>query len=294
MARIMPDFTAQKNLPGKDKAGTDGQAGARAAFAPPPLPKRFYQEVRVAEIEPAAAGETVAEIAVKQAACPHFTILLDGRPVKTPARRPLLLPSHALAELTEDEFQAQENSVNLALMPVVRLANTVIDGLAANQQPVREDILRYSACDMLFYRADSPRELAEKQAQNWDKVLDWAGETMGAEFQAGTGVMFITQKPEALAAVSSYLRQWLSPATARTPFALAALHVMTCVTGSVLLAFMAESGALTVREAWQLAQIEEDWTMAQWGQDEEAAQKRAERERDFYAAAAVLTALKAG
>ncbi|KAA6405549.1 ATP12 family chaperone protein [Candidatus Tokpelaia sp.] len=271
--------------------------------APPLLPRRFYKNVQVAPVAgesagsaataPAAAGEIVAEIAMEQAACPHFTILLDGRPVKTPARRPLIVPCRALAELIAEEFRAQENTVNPALMPVNRLANTVIDGLSANQQPVREDILRYSAGDMVFYRADSPRELAEKQAQGWDKVLDWAWEIMEAEFQAGTGVMFISQKPEALAAVSAYLRQRLSPATACTPFALAALHVMTCVSGSALLAFMVESGALAVREAWQLAQIEEDWTMAQWGQDAEAAQRRAGRERDFYAAAAVLTALKA-
>jgi len=303
---FMPDTVLRENL----KSGAIEEAERPLPAAKPLLPRRFYQNVQVAPAEAGRESETAlaeAPVAVEAAAGPaaadkrggagpaeagFFAVLLDGRAVKTPARRPLMVPSRAVAEWIAEEFRQQKEHINPALMPITRLANTVIDGLAEHQQPVREDILRYSACDMLFYRADSPRELAEKQTQSWDKVLDWAGETMGVEFQTGTGLRFVTQKPEALAAVSSYLRQWLSPASADTPYVLAALHSMTCLTGSALLAFMAAAGALEAREAWRLAHIEEDWAITQWGQDEQAARSRAERARDFYAAAAVPAALK--
>lgn len=266
-------------------------AAENPALKPLPLPKRFYQAVSTE----AVSAETAAAESGEQAAA--YAVLLDGRAVKTPARQRLLLPSQALAELVADEFCLQREVINPALMPITRLANTVIDAIAADMQPVQEDILRYLGCDMVFYRAGAPEKLARRQAESWDKALDWALQAMGAEFSAHEGVMFTAQKPEAMAAASGYLRRrtqdWQSRGHDFAPFALAALHLMVNLTGSALLALMAAAGAAEVKEIWRLAHIEEDWMIEQWGEDSEAQAKRAGAERDFYAAAAVLAALKA-
>jgi len=266
-------------------SGADGAAKAAAKnplLKPRPLPKRFYKQVSAERRDGL------------------YAVLLDGRGVKTPARQALAVPSEALAELAADEFRLQKEVINPALMPITRLCNTVIDAIAADIQPVIEDILRYAACDMVFYRAKYPEALAKLQAENWDKMLDWALEAMGAEFAAAEGIMFAAQKPEALAAASAYLRRWRRPRAedgryraADLPYAVAALHMMVSLTGSALLALMCEAGALSVAETWKLAHLEEDWTIAHWGEDAEAMAKRADAERDFYAAAATLAALKA-
>jgi len=281
MEKDLENQGALRALLGLDGAADMNIKKTPQSLKPMPLPKRFYETVSVRELphdeEP---GMT------------HFAILLDGKSVKTPARNVLALPNRALAELISDEFRIQQKVINPALMPVTRLANTVLDGIAADMQPVIEDILRYISCDMVFYRAGSPAALVKRQTEGWDKALDWAMEKMGAEFTATEGVIFITQKPEALAAASSYLRRWLEPKTEVTPFAVAALHLMTSLSGSALLALMAAAGDLEVKEAWRLANLDEDWTAEQWGRDEEAMKKRAAHERDFYAAAAVLEAVK--
>lgn len=275
----MKDMTEQQKM-------QQAAAAKNAALKPLPLPKRFYQTVSTAPVPAeAAAGENGGQAAA-------YAVLLDGRPVKTPARNALLLPSESLAALIADEFRRQQQVINPALMPITRLANTVIDGVKADLQPLQEDILRHLACDMVFYRADSPRELAERQNAGWDKALDWALAALGADFQPGSGVVFRPQKPETLAAAAAYLRRLLAPQEPETAFALAALHSMTALTGSALLAFMAEAAALPAETVWQLAHIEEDWTAEHWGIDAEAAARRAARARDFFAAAAVAAALR--
>ncbi|AQS41545.1 MAG: ATP12 ATPase [Candidatus Tokpelaia hoelldobleri] len=236
------------------------------ALARPPLPKRFYKVVSVARQE---GG---------------FAVLLDGRPVKTPARHALLLPAEALANLVADEFRLQDAVIDPAKMPITRLVNTVVDGIAADPQPVLEDMLRFAANDMLFYRAESPKELVARQSGQWDAVLDWAQSHIGAHFVTGAGMMHIEQPREAVAAVSVYLRQYISP------FSIAALHAITTLTGSALLALAIAAGELDVATGWRLAHLEEDWTIEHWGEDEEAAMRRRNRENELYAAAAVLAA----
>lgn len=280
------------------------------------LPKRFYANVHIIEAPlPSRHKKESDENHAFQRECAEmesrttiFQILLDKYTLKTPARHILFAPSRALAELVAEEFRAQKNVINPETMPITRLVNTVIDGVLDDMQPLQEDILRAAAADMVLYRADSPRELQQKQQESWDKVLEWVWETMGVELQTGTGIMFIPQKGESLAAVGAYLRRLLAgdsvrgemqekemrrASALRAPFIAAALHLMTSISGSAFLAFMVESGALTAQEAWHSAQIEEMWTERQWGRDKEAARRRAARERDFYAAAAVSASLKA-
>lgn len=234
-----------------------------------PLPKRFYKDVTVAEAEDGG-----------------FTILLDGKPLRTPAKKPLIVPSKALAGLLRDEWDAQTDVVNPVVMPVSRHVNTAIDGVANDTQAVFEDILRFSSSDLLCYRAGDPAALVQRQTDHWDPVLDWAANVLGARFILVEGVMHREQPKEAIAAFSVTLRKY------DKPIALAALHTMTSLTGSATLALALAEGELTLEETWALAHLDEDWTAEQWGEDEEALERRAVRLIDMRAALNVLEALK--
>lgn len=232
-----------------------------------PLAKRFYDKVDVLE---GPEG---------------FVVHLDGKPVRTPGKAVLLLPTARAAKLVADEFSAQDENIDLVAMPVMRLANTAIDGVATDTQAVLEDILRFSSSDLLCYRADAPERLVERQAEAWDPVLDWARSRLGARFFLAEGVMHVEQPRETIAAIGVHLRP------REQPMRLAALHVMTSITGSALLALAVEAGELDVETAWLAAHVDEDWNAEQWGEDFEAAARRAARKRDFTAAANLLDAL---
>lgn len=231
------------------------------------MPKRFYKEVAVAQL---AEG---------------FAIHLDGKPVRTPARALLVLPTRAAAELVAGEFAAQGEHIDAMTMPVMRLANTAIDGVAADQQAVIEDILRFASSDMLCYRAGSPEALVARQADAWDGVLDWARASLGARFLLAEGVMHIEQPREAIGAIGIHVSQ------KGEPMRLAALHLMTSLTGSALLALAVECGELDLETAWSAAHVDEDWQIEQWGQDAEALARRNNRKRDMTAAAQLIEAL---
>jgi chaperone required for assembly of F1-ATPase len=233
-----------------------------------PLPKRFYKEVSVVEGE---GGHGV-----------H----LDGRPVKTPAKNTLAAPTVRLAELLRDEWANQVEVIDPRSMPVTRLVNTAIDGVAVEPQAVFEDILRFSASDMLCYRAESPENLVIRQREQWDPIVDWAADEYGARFELIEGVMPKEQPREATLAVSSVLRKY------DTPIELAVLHTVTTLTGSALLALAFAEGHAAAEDIWQLAHLEEDWTSEHWGSDAEAEQRRDKRHQEFQAAVAVFEALK--
>ncbi|MDZ5697605.1 ATP12 family chaperone protein [Chelativorans sp. M5D2P16] len=232
-----------------------------------PLPKRFYGEVDM-------AGEGTAH-----------RILLDGRAVRTPAGAELVLPTAAAASLVRAEYDAQGDHIDPMSMPVTRLANTAIDGVANDVQAVAEDILRYASSDLLCYRAEGPERLVALQAEAWDPVLDWAEQTLGARFVLAEGVMHVEQPRATIAAVGGHLRP------RREPLRIAAMHVMTSLTGSALLALAVEARALDVGTAWNAAHVDEDWNISQWGEDAEATARRAARERDMRGAAALVEAL---
>ena len=232
-----------------------------------PLPRRFYETAEVAGTEEG------------------FAVRLDGKPVRTPGRALLALPSAAAAALVAGEFAAQGETLDPMTMPVLRLANSAIDGVAADIQAVLDDIVRFSGSDLLCYRADSPALLVARQAEAWDPVLDWARRALGARFYLAEGVVHVEQPAEALDAV----RRWLE--ARREPFRLSAIHVMTTLTGSALLALAVEAGAATPEAAWAAAHVDESWNAEHWGEDAEAAARHATRRRDFDAAVALARAL---
>lgn len=230
-----------------------------------PLAKRFYVTASVSDDAP-------------------YQVLLDGRAVKTPAKRALVLPSKAAALAIADEWNAQGAEINPALMPLTRFANTAIDAVAATQAAVADDIVSYAGRDLLCYRAEAPSELRDAQAAVWDPVIDWALKALDARFCVVSGIMPIEQPESALAAIATELEP-------HDPFRLTALHVMTTLTGSALLAIGHANGAISADDAWAAAHVDEDYQTALWGFDEEAAARRAGRRDEFQAASRLLATL---
>jgi chaperone required for assembly of F1-ATPase len=214
------------------------------------------------------------------AAASGYAITLDGKPVNTPARHTLAAPSLALAEAIAGEWNAQGDVIDPAKMPLTRLANAIIDGVADQPAPVAAEIGKYLGSDLLFYRAGEPRGLVESQSHHWDPILAWAGEAFGARFILGEGVMHVAQPEAALTAGSAAIPD--------DPWLLGAVHVLTTLTGSALIALAMLRGFLPAEAAWQAANVDEDWNMEQWGRDELALERRAFRFEEFKAAVTVL------
>ncbi|WP_430910651.1 ATP12 family chaperone protein [Methylobacterium sp. sgz302541] len=229
----------------------------------PAKPKRFYAQAGLGE-----SGH-------------GFRLTLDGRAANTPARNPLTVRSRPLAEAVAAEWQAQGESIDAATMPVTRLVNTAIDGVAPRREAVAEDLSAYAGTDLLAYRAGSPDRLVAAQAQAWDPVLDWAHETFGARLILSEGVMHVTQPDSSVAA----LRQAIL--AVEDPFRLAALHTLTTLTGSLLLALAVLHGRLSPQAAWDAAHVDETYQADVWGTDAEAEQRLALRRAEFEAAALV-------
>jgi chaperone required for assembly of F1-ATPase len=235
--------------------------------ARPALRKRFYDK---------AAGVATAE---------GHAVRLDGKPVRTPAGRVLAAPRAALGEALAAEWDAQPDAIDPAKMPLTRLANAIIDGVAERSALVAAEVEKYLASDLVCYRANSPCGLVERQAQRWNPILDWAREALAAEFALGEGVVYVAQPEAALAAARAAI-----PSDA---WRLGAVHAATTLTGSALIALALANGRLTVDEAWQAAHVDEDWNMEQWGRDKAALERRAFRFAEMQAAAKVLEALAA-
>lgn len=243
----------------------DPQAAIRQA-ARTPLRKRFYKAAGVAEAE---GG---------------FAITLDGKPIRTPSGRQVVIPAGTLADAVAAEWAAQGETIDPVTMPLTRIANSVVEGVVDRVELVRDDLAKYFQSDLLFYRAGHPEGLVAREAAHWDPVLFWAAEALGAHFILSEGIMHVKQPDEALQAVRAAL-----PGDA---WSVAALHVVTTLTSSALLALALAHGVCDAGQVWAAAHVDEDWNADQWGVDEEAAARRATRLRDFEAAVTVLAAVK--
>jgi chaperone required for assembly of F1-ATPase len=227
-----------------------------------PQRKRFYAQAGITETE---AG---------------FGIVLDGKPVRTPSGGPLLAPTQEIADGMAAEWNAQVEMINPLTMPLTRFANSVGEGVIGRVDAVTEDIVKYLGSDLLFYRAAHPEALVAREAALWDPVLFWAAEALGAHFILAEGVVHVRQPDSAISAARATLPQ--------DPWSVAALHVVTTLTGSALLALALAHGLLDPDQVWAAAHVDEDWNSEKWGIDEEVAMRRAARLVDFRAAAAVL------
>lgn len=207
--------------------------------------KRFWKEAAAVEVE---GG---------------FTVQLDGRGVKTPAKVALLLPSLAMAEAIAAEWDAQVEGINPETMPYTRSANAAIDKVANQHSEVADMLADYGDSDLLCYRADSPQELVKRQAEHWDPALNWAKESLGAKLETRQGLLHAGQDPAALAT----LRQAVH---ALDNFQLAAFHDLVSMSGSLVLGFATAQNWRTADEIWQISRLDETWQEEQWGVDEES------------------------
>jgi chaperone required for assembly of F1-ATPase len=217
-----------------------------------------------------------------------FAITLDDKPIRAPSGRPLVAPVRAIADAIVAEWDAQPELINPLTMPMTRFANSVVDAVVDRVGAVTEDVANYFQTDLLFYRAGHPQALVAREAEHWDPVLFWAADVLGAHFILAEGIVHVRQPDSAVAAARAALPG--------DPWLIAALHVVTTLTGSALLALALLRGVRDQDQVWTAAHVDEDWNIEKWGADEEVAARRAARLVDFKAAASILAALnpKAG
>lgn len=207
--------------------------------------KRFWNAASVAEV---ADG---------------YTVHLDGRPVRTPAKAPAIVPTHALATAIAREWDAQDGKITLASMPMTRAANAAIDKVAHQHEEVARMLADYGDSDLLCYRAESPAELAARQAEAWDPLLDWAESDLSARLATRTGIMHRAQDPATLERLHREVRLldfW----------ALTAFHDLVGISGSLIIGFAALKDIRSAHTLWHHSRVDEVWQQEQWGSDDEA------------------------
>lgn len=257
------DFLARFGAVGQRQPDpvASAQSGMRNA-----LPKRFYEIASVVERDGL------------------FHVALDGRTARTPARNPLAVTSAAVAEALAAEWQAQGEKIDPSVMPLTRLVNSALDGVADQHLAVRAEIVRYAGSDALCYRAEEPDALVARQAEIWDPILAEVCARLDARFSLAQGITFAAQPQHTLDAVAR--RVDAIPA----PLALAGAHNLMTLTGSAVLALALADGLREADAVWDAAHLDEDYQIAIWGQDEEAAERRAIRRKEFDAAVLLLKA----
>jgi chaperone required for assembly of F1-ATPase len=231
-----------------------------------PERKRFYREAGIAPVD---GG---------------FLVTLDGKPIRSPSGRQVVAPTSGIAEAIAAEWNAQGETIDPLAMPLTRFANSVGE-VIERVDAVADDVEKYLGSDLLFYRAGHPEALVAREAAHWDPVLSWAANDLGAHFILSEGIVHVAQPEQAIKAARSVF-----PADA---WSVAALHVVTTVTGSALLALALFHDAMACDDVWTAAHVDDDWNIEKWGVDEEVAARRAARFIDFRAAVTVLEALKA-
>jgi chaperone required for assembly of F1-ATPase len=230
-----------------------------------PRRKRFYAQVGVVETPDG------------------FAITLDDKPVRTPSGRQMVVPTRQIADAIAAEWDAQKEFLDPLTMPLTRFANSVTDAVVDRVEAVAADVAKYFGSDLLFYRAGHPEALVAREAALWDPVLFWAADALGAHFILAEGIVHVRQPDSAIEAARGTLPD--------DPWSIAALHVITTLTGSALLALALMRGVLDSDQVWAAAHVDEDWNMEKWGVDEEVASRRAARLVDFRAATTILRAL---
>ncbi|MGB3337417.1 MAG: ATP12 family protein [Devosia sp.] len=233
------------------------------------LPKRFYKEV--------AAGPVDG----------GFVVTLDGRQVRTPGRKlPVIVPAAAIATAMAAEWDAQGKFIDPATMPMVRLINSAIESGEEMIPAFREEIIKFAASDLMLYRAEAPQELVSEQELAWDNALTTIARHFGVSFQPTTGIIHQSQPKTTLDRLAESL-------VGENLFTLTTLVSVTGLTGSGLLAIGLWNKLFSPDQVWKAAHVDEDYQISQWGQDEEAAERRATRRVEFDTAVTVLDALRA-
>lgn len=193
-----------------------------------------------------------------------YTVRLDGRPVKTPAKAAFVVPTLAMAQASAAEWDAQTGVIKPETMPVTRAINSALDKLTQQFDEVVSLLAAYGASDLLCYRATGPEGLIERQAAGWDPLLQWSADTLGAPLVVTSGIVPIAQPAASLTRLRDQVARF-------SPFELAAVHDLVAISGSLILAFAVTHGRLSGAEAFDLSRIDETWQAEFWGVDEDAA-----------------------
>ena len=209
-------------------------------------------------------------------------VRLDDRPVRTPGRAPLVLPTAGLAEAVADEWRMVADDIDPRAMPLTGLANAAIDRIAPDPAAFAAGLAAYGESDLLCYRADSPSDLVERQAALWSPPLDWARDRYDVHFEIVTGVIHRAQPDATIERLGAAI-------AARAAFELAPLSPIVTITGSLVLALALAERAMEADAVWRAANLDEDWQAEQWGEDALAIKARETRQRDFEAAARFLS-----
>lgn len=251
-----------------DREPGPGPEATAQKLARPELPRRFYKAATVGPVEEG------------------FAVLLDGRTARTPAKNLLAVADQAVAEGLAAEWEAQTERIDPGKMPLTRLVNTAIDRVSSEMAAVRADVVAHAGTDLLCYRADGPDTLIAAEDAAWTPLLDWARDDLGARLFLAEGIVHVPQDEAALSAIAAAVEPY-------DALRLSALHTATTLTGSAIVALALARGRLSADEAWQVAHVDEDWQMSQWGQDDIALARRAVRFSELKAAALVLERARA-
>jgi chaperone required for assembly of F1-ATPase len=203
-----------------------------------------------------------------------YSVVLDGRGVKTPAKADLVVPTLAMAEAIAAEWQAQQGRIDPATMPFTRSANAAIDKVRPQFAEVAAMIAAYGDTDLLCYRADAPERLVARQSDAWDPLLDWAATDLGARLMPIRGVIHRPQDLRSLRVLTDHV-------SALSPFELTAFHDLVALSGSLIIGFAAIRGHLPLGTLWDRSRIDEHWQAELWGTDEEAAEMEAQKRDAF-------------
>lgn len=206
--------------------------------------KRFWKDASVVE---AGAG---------------FTVHLDGRKLRTPVKSELIVPTREMAEAISAEWDAQGEKVDPLTMPVTRSANAAIDKVTPMHAEVSELVAAYGGTDLLCYRADSPKELVDRQNVAWNPLLAWAADTLAAPLKTGVGIVHVEQDAAVLASLAKRVAEL-------DAFQLAAFHDLVGMSGSLIIGFAAINELLPAADLWRCSRIDEDWQIHKWGEDDE-------------------------
>lgn len=211
-------------------------------------------------------------------------VRLDGRPVRTPARAPLVVPSQRLAEGIADEWRNAGEDIDPRAMPLTGLANAAVDRVAPDSAAFAQGLARYAEADLACYRAEGPRALVERQEASWNKLLGWARRRYDVDFATTSGLAHVAQPPATVERLAHAV-------AALDPFRLAGLSPLVTIGGSLVAALAVLEGAMAPQQAWDAVSLDEQWQLEQWGVDSEAEAALDARRGDFLAAARFLELL---
>lgn len=213
-----------------------------------------------------------------------WQVLLDGRPIRTPGKLPLVMPTRALAQAIAAEWDAQADVIDPNTMPLTRAANSAVEKVTPQFAAVADMLAGYGGTDLLSYRASGPATLAERQAAGWDPLIDWAARALRAPLKITEGVIPVAQDAGALARLRARL-------DALTPWQLTALHDLVTLPGSLILGLAVLEGRLDADAAHALSRIDETFQAERWGRDDEAEAAAAARLDAMRVAARLLDLL---